>query len=459
MAEILVVDDDQSIASAFERFLKHEGHVCTLASNAEEALRLAGERDPDLVVMDIRMPGTDGLDVLQQLRSRRPELYVVMMTAYGTSQTSIDAIRAGAFEYLTKPLDLDQLRLVIRKALAAKASRTRAAQRDGQADEPPPSTGLVGDVPAMQEVYKMIGRLAVNDVPALVTGEHGTGKALVVATIHDNSARRDEPFVTLDCATLPETALESELFGHEAGTIHVASIHALTKTLQARLTRAMGESHGRLSARAGAPVRILASTDARLLETVESGAFSRELYDLLAVITIRLPPLRERLTDIPLLVRHVVARVNEELNRSITGVDEQVLYRFQAHSWPGNVAELQSVLKRACMPGGACGLAGAAGRERQRVAILRLSRHRQHGGGDPGQGGARHHQRQSGEGIGAAGRQPGDAAEEGEPGVARPVIGVHRPRYATHPAAPSAARMTAAGRTLPICIEAAPADA
>ena len=349
MAEILVVDDDQSIASAFERFLKHEGHVCTLASNAEEALRLAGERDPDLVVMDIRMPGTDGLDVLQQLRSRHPELYVVMMTAYGTSQTSIDAIRAGAFEYLTKPLDLDQLRLVIRKALAAKASRTRAAQRDGQADEPPPSTGLVGDVPAMQEVYKMIGRLAVNDVPALVTGEHGTGKALVVATIHDNSARRDETFVTLDCATLPETALESELFGHEAGTIHVASIHALTKTLQARLTRAMGESHGRLSARAGAPVRILASTDARLLETVESGAFSRELYDLLAVITIRLPPLRERLTDIPLLVRHVVARVNEELNRSITGVDEQVLYRFQEHSWPGNVAELQSVLKRACI--------------------------------------------------------------------------------------------------------------
>jgi two-component system nitrogen regulation response regulator GlnG len=136
MAEILVVDDDQSIATAFERFLKHEGHVCTLASNAEEAFRLVSERDPDLVVMDIRMPGSDGLEILQELRSRYPDLHVVMMTAYGTSQTSIDAIRAGAFEYLTKPLDLDQLRVVIRKALAAKASRARAGQRGEASDEP-----------------------------------------------------------------------------------------------------------------------------------------------------------------------------------------------------------------------------------------------------------------------------------------------------------------------------------
>jgi DNA-binding NtrC family response regulator len=350
MAEILVVDDDQSIATAFERFLKHEGHVCTLASNAEEAFRLVSERDPDLVVMDIRMPGSDGLEILQELRSRYPDLHVVMMTAYGTSQTSIDAIRAGAFEYLTKPLDLDQLRVVIRKALAAKASRARAGQRGEASDEPKPTVGLVGDTPAMQEVYKMIGRLAVNDVPALVAGEHGTGKALVVATIHVNSARRDQPFVTLDCATLPEAELECELFGDEARTVHLASVHALPRTLQARLTRAMGEGHGRLSARApAAPVRILASTDARLLDAVESGAFSRELHDLLAVITIRLPPLRERHTDIPLLVRHFIQRFNEELSRSIAGVDEEVLRRFREHSWPGNVGELQNVIKRACI--------------------------------------------------------------------------------------------------------------
>src|SRR6185436_12613016 len=184
MAEILVVDDDQAVATAFERFLKHEGHVCTLASNGEDALRLAGERDPDLVVMDIKMPGVDGLQTLQQLRSRFPDLYIVMMTAYGTSQTSIDAIRAGAFEYLTKPLDLDQLRGVIRQALAAKESRERSASPEHH--EPlHPQVKLIGETPAMQEVYKMIGRLATIDVPALIVGERGTGKELVVATIHD----------------------------------------------------------------------------------------------------------------------------------------------------------------------------------------------------------------------------------------------------------------------------------
>src|SRR5688572_5924825 len=225
MADILVVHDDQAIATAIERSLKHEAHVCMLASNAAYALRLAGEWDPDLVVMDIKMPGVDGLQALQQLRSRFPDLYVVMMTAYGTSQTSIDAIRAGAFEYLTKPLDLDQLRAVIRQALAAKESRKRAGQRSDAAEEPQPRVSLVGEVPAMQEAYKMIGRLAVNDVPALVVGERGTGKELVVATIHHNSAQRDQPFVTVDCATLPEPAIEAELFGKGTGTIHLASVH------------------------------------------------------------------------------------------------------------------------------------------------------------------------------------------------------------------------------------------
>ena len=168
MADILVVDDDQSIATAFERFLKHEGHVCAVASNAEDAMRLVGERDPDLVVMDIRMPGVDGLQALQQLRSRFPDVYVVMMTAYGTSQTSIDAIRAGAFEYLTKPLDLDQLRTVIRHALAAKQSREQTSA--GAEPKRPATRKCVWSAksPAMQEVYKMIGRLATNDVPALV---------------------------------------------------------------------------------------------------------------------------------------------------------------------------------------------------------------------------------------------------------------------------------------------------
>jgi DNA-binding NtrC family response regulator len=338
MAEILVVDDDQSIATAFERFLRHEGHVCTVASNAEDAVRLVAERDPDLVVMDIRMPGVDGLQTLQQLRSLYPDVYVVMMTAYGTSQTSIDAIRAGAFEYLTKPLDLDQLRTVIAHALAARRSRERASV---EADVPPsPQVRLVGEAPAMQEVYKMIGRLATNDVPALIVGERGTGKELVAATIHANSGRREGPFVTVDCATLDDATLESELRAAAGGTLHLAEVHALSRPLQARLLRA---------ARSAPTPRLVASTARATAELVEDESFNREFYELLAVITLRVPPLRERREDIALLVRSFTERFNEELNRAIKGVDEQVLQRFQEHDWPGNVGELESVVKRACI--------------------------------------------------------------------------------------------------------------
>jgi two-component system nitrogen regulation response regulator GlnG len=344
MAEILVVDDDQSIATAFERFLRHEGHVCTLASNAEEALRLVGERDPDLVVMDIRMPGVDGLQTLQQLRSRYPDLYVVMMTAYGTSQTSIDAIRAGAFEYLTKPLDLDQLRNVIRHALAARSGRESASPTSEESL--PPQVRLVGDVPAMQEVYKMIGRLATNDVPALVLGEHGTGKALVATVIHDNSDRREQPFVTLDCGSLPESALEHEITAPTAGTLHLAAVAALPRTLQARVVRSASEQQAR---RVSPGRRLLASSDQDLQALVDAGNFSRELYDLLSVITLRLPALRDRREDIPQLVRYFIERFNHELNRTIKGVDDEVLARFAEHAWPGNVGELESVVKRACI--------------------------------------------------------------------------------------------------------------
>jgi DNA-binding NtrC family response regulator len=349
MAEILIVDDDQSVATAFERFLKHEGHECILASNADDAVRLVGERDPDLVVMDIRMPGVDGLQALQQMRSRYPDVYVVIMTAYGTSQTSIDAIRAGAFEYLKKPLDLDQLRAVIGQAMAAKRSRDRASLPQEDDSEPLPSVALVGDTAVMQDVYKMIGRLASHDVPALVVGERGTGKELVVATIHQNSARRDRPFVTVESSTLTDRTLDADLFDMNAGTLHLMSIHALSKPLQSQLARALSDERSRLTGRKALSARVIASTDADLLQAVEADTFNRELYELLAVITLRLPPLRERREDIALLVRHFVQRFNEELDRNVKGVDDQVLRRLEEHVWPGNVAELESVLMRACI--------------------------------------------------------------------------------------------------------------
>lgn len=341
MAEILVVDDDQSIATAFERFLSHEGHGYAIASNAEEALRLVGERDPDLVVMDIRMPGVDGLQTLQELRRRYPDVHVVMMTAYGTSQTSIDAIRAGAFEYLTKPLDLDQLRTVIEHAVAANENRRRSAA----ADAPPASpVKLVGDAPAMQQVYKLVGRLSTLDVPALIIGGRGTGKALVAATIHENSARAAQPFRTVDCASLDDTARAEDVFG-DAGTVHLADVQSLPRPLQASLAQQLGEAR----TRPGFGPRVIASTGVDLTELVETGAFNRSLYEALAIITLRLPPLSEHREDIPQLVPHFLQRLNEELGRAVRSVDDQVMARFQEHGWPGDIGELESVMRRACI--------------------------------------------------------------------------------------------------------------
>ena len=346
MADILVVDDEESIAAAFRVFLADEGHEFRIASSADEALRLIAERPPNIAFMDVRMPGRDGVQALQTVRANHPQVYVVMMTAYGTSQTSIDSIRAGAFEYLTKPLDLDQLRAVIRQAIAAKDSRTQAATSERER-EPQPLVALVGDTPVMQELYKLIGRLATNNVPALVVGERGTGKELVAATIHHNSARRDAPFVTVNCAVTPEAALEAELFGDHTGTLHLAAVHALPRTLQDRLRRALEQQDG--AGGRGLAARVIASTEENLLARVGDGTFTRELYEVLAVVTITVPPLRERRDDIPLLVRHFIQRYNEELNRTIRSVDERVLQRFQEYEWPGNVGELASVMKRACI--------------------------------------------------------------------------------------------------------------
>lgn len=347
MAHILVVDDDQSVAAAFERFLTHEGHEFTVASNAEDAMRLVGECDPDLVVMDIRMPGVDGLEALKNIRSRHPDVYVALMTAYGSSQTSIDAIRSGAFEYLTKPLDLQQLRAVIQQAVSAKESRRRASTPTEPEAAREPLVSLVGDSPAMRDIYKMIGRLATNDVPALIVGERGTGKELVAASIHANSGRRELSFATLDCAVLSDDLVSIDLFDRGEGTRHLASVHALSRPLQLRLLQLLrGEKAGPL-ARPTLGVRVIASTDRNLTEAVAAGSFSEPLYELLSVITLQLPTLRERREDIPALVAHLIPRFNEELNREIKGVDDGVLARFREYSWPGNVAELATVLKRA----------------------------------------------------------------------------------------------------------------
>jgi DNA-binding NtrC family response regulator len=340
MADILVIDDDQSIARAFDRFLKHDRHEFRIASSAEEGLRLLGERVPDLVFMDVRMPGLDGLQALPMMRSQYPAADVVIMTAHGSSQTSIDAMRAGAFDLLAKPLDVEQLRCIIAKVTAAQAVRTKVAAA-GESDEFEGSA-LVGDSPAMLDVFKLIGRLATLDVPALVVGERGTGKRMVVAAIHGNSARKNDPLTVIDCAG-PDLAAEMKPLLDRVlpGTVQLVGIEALSLRDQARLAVLLRDHT------ASPPARVIASTALDLADLVDRNEFNRELFEELAVITLHLPPLRERRDDIPLLVDFLLRRLSRELGRVVQGVDAAVTRQFREHSWPGNIAELSNVLRRA----------------------------------------------------------------------------------------------------------------
>lgn len=346
MADILVVDDDRSIATAFEQFLLYDGHAFRIASSAQEALGLLEARRPDLVVMDIRMPGMDGLEALPLMRERFPGLYVVIMTAHGSSQTSIDAIRAGAFDYLTKPLDLEELRDVIARAVTAQRA---AAGADGAGlSVTDLSVGLVGKAPAMLAVYKLIGRLATNSVPALVSGERGTGKRLVVRTIHQNSERRNGAFVHLVGGSVTQAEFDAALLGEKEGTVLVQSVDQVPRALQDRLARVLAESRADTQAGGRRP-RVIATTERDLASDVREGQFSRELYDEVSLVTLSLPPLRARRDDLPLLVHHFLTRFNAELSRTIHGVDDQAMRQLTSYGWPGNVGELERTLKRAAI--------------------------------------------------------------------------------------------------------------
>ncbi len=346
MADILVVDDDRSIATAFEQFLLYDGHAFRVASSAQEALGLLEARRPDLVVMDIRMPGMDGLEALPLMRERFPGLYVVIMTAHGSSQTSIDAIRAGAFDYLTKPLDLEELRDVIKRAVTAQ--RVSADADDGAEIAPNLAVALVGKTPGMLAVYKLIGRLATNSVPALVVGERGTGKRLVVRTIHQNSLRREGPLTHLTCGSVTTDEFEAAVVRGHGGTVLLEAIDQLARALQDRLARLLAEGRADVQISAVRP-RILATTERDLAAEVREGQFSRELFDEVSLVSLSLPPLRARRDDLPLLVQHFLNRFNAELSRTVRGLDDQAMRLLAGHAWPGNVGELERALKRAAI--------------------------------------------------------------------------------------------------------------
>lgn len=368
---ILVVDDDRPIASTLTRHLTNSGFQSWSAGSAAEALSLLNEVDPDLVITDIRMPGMDGLDLLDRIRASMADVDVIVITAHEDMPTAIRAMKAGAFDYLVKPLDLDNVDQVVRAAL----SELETANGNGSTGIEPvdqatlESSGLVGHHPSMVEVFKTMGRVAASNVPVLIRGDTGTGKELIARTIHANSRRSTAPFISVNCTSLPETLLESELFGHVKGaftgaqsdrkgrfelagegTIFLDEIGDTSTAFQAKLLRVLQEREfypvGGERPRQSA-ARVLAATHQPIEKLVRDGRFREDLYFRLRVVEIVVPPLRKRRSDIPLLAKHLVARAARAAERPAPTISDEVLRRLTIHDWPGNVRELENALTRA----------------------------------------------------------------------------------------------------------------
>ncbi|MGN6030195.1 MAG: sigma-54-dependent transcriptional regulator [Thermomicrobiales bacterium] len=375
MHHVLIADDDDSIRSVLRELLEDEGYdVAEVASGQEVIAALSapkGER-PDLVIMDVRMPDKTGMDVLQDLRGASrgaTDLPIVVMTAYGTSNIAIEAMRLGAYDYLTKPFDLDDVLLTVQRFFEKQRLSERVLELSSRLGEPDPSDFMIGNSPAMQEVYKTIGRIAHSDATVLVTGETGTGKELIATILHQTSSYARGPLIKVNCAALPETLLESELFGHEKGaftgamnqrkgrfemankgTIFLDEIGEMTLSTQKKLLRVLQE---REFERVGGSVsvkidtRVIAATNKILPQEIEAGHFREDLFYRLNVIAIYLPPLRDRKDDIPLLVEHFVHKHRYAPGAGPARLSQQAMTMLMEYDWPGNVRELENLIERA----------------------------------------------------------------------------------------------------------------
>ncbi|BAH75109.1 sigma-54-dependent transcriptional regulator [Solidesulfovibrio magneticus] len=367
MAQILIVDDDHQLRQSFERLLAAEGHDVRAASSGEAGIAAVREAVPDAVVMDVRMSGISGLEAYAAMREIEPRLPVIIMTAYGTTEIAIEATKMGAYDYILKPFDIPEILKLIDKAVAAgRSMRSRVAVG---VDAEAATEAIIGQSPAMQELYKAIGRAAPTDATVLVRGESGAGKELVARAVYQHSLRADKPFLVINCVAIPETLLESELFGYEKGaftgaagrkvgkieqanhgTVFLDEIGDMPMAIQAKLLRLLQEKNvERLGGRQVIPVdvRIIAATNRDLEAAVRQGQFREDLYYRLKVVTLALPPLRERPGDIPLLVRYFLSRHAREMGQSDPGVSPEAMAKLTAHDWPGNVRELGNVLKKA----------------------------------------------------------------------------------------------------------------
>lgn len=393
MASILIVDDDPQLRQSFEKLLVQEGHTVRLASTAESGIVQVRTHRFDLLIMDVRLPGMSGLEAFQRVRTFQPKLPVIIMTAYSSTETAIEATKMGAFDYVLKPFDIPDILALINQAIeAGRFMRSRVAMDEEGAEAGAPALveAIIGRSKTMQEVYKAIGRVASTDATVLIRGESGTGKELAARAIYQHSLRADKPFMVINCVAIPETLLESELFGYEkgaftgavgrrvgrieqanGGTVLLDEIGDMPFGIQSKILRLLQEkSIQRLGGREsiGVDVRIIAATNRDLEGALGTGLFREDLYYRLKVVTIWLPPLRERPGDIALLTDYFLARYARDMEIENPGITEMAKVMLTQHPWPGNVRELANTLQKALIfsrgcPIGADDIAQAIGED------------------------------------------------------------------------------------------------
>ena len=368
-ARILVTDDDPVSCELFAEVLEGEGYRVDRALSGEDALQQLHRETYALLLVDVRLPGMSGLEVTREVRATHPDLPIVVMTAFGSMEIAIEAIREGAFDYTSKPMNLEELKRTVSRALAQRNAAGLGRQAGGDGEDIAPLGAIIGRSPAMVDVYKTVARAAATKSTVLILGESGTGKELMARALHQHSPRSHRPFVAVDCGAMTESLLESELFGHvrgaftgaftekrgvfeeaDTGTCFLDEIGDITPNMQAKLLRVLQENEIR---RVGGQkwikvdVRILAATNRDLVESVKQGTFRQDLFYRINVVTIHLPALRQRAEDIPALAYHFLRRYSQEHGKPVVGISEDAMALLRTYTWPGNIRELENIIERA----------------------------------------------------------------------------------------------------------------
>ncbi|MCX6553660.1 MAG: sigma-54 dependent transcriptional regulator [Candidatus Aminicenantes bacterium] len=368
VTNILIVDDDRSLRKMLAFVLGKEGYGVEEAVSGVDALKKLKGRNFDLVISDIRMPDLNGIELLKKIKTHDPEMPVIMITAYATTNDAIEAMKLGAEDYIMKPFSLEELKIIINKSLHKKNIERENVELKEKLSAKEKFENIVGADPKMRKIFELIDTIAQTDSTILISGESGTGKELIARAIHGKSSRSGQKFISINCGALPENLLESELFGHKKGsftdayqdkeglfetanhgTLFLDEISEMSQKMQVKVLRAIQE---KVIRRVGGnqeiqvDVRIITATNRDLVQSIEKGEFRSDLYYRLNVISIKLPPLRERKEDIPILMQYFLLRYNKKFAKNILGFEKEVLECFQNYSWPGNVRELENFIER-----------------------------------------------------------------------------------------------------------------